>query len=68
MQMASEAERKAALGKNRDHKVAQNLARANSKIKKIQAQQNVRIFVKFALLICGFALRTVALTERTSST
>ena len=68
MQVASEAKRKAALGKNRDQKVEQNLARANSKMKKIQAEQNIRIFVKFALLICGFALRTVALTERTSST
>ena len=57
MKVTSRAERKAALGKNRDNKVGQNLARANSRIKNIQAQQNIRIFVKFGLAICGFALR-----------
>ena len=37
-------------------------------LKKIQARQNITIFVKFALLICGFVQRAVALTERTGLT
>ena len=37
-------------------------------VEKIQAQQNITIFVKFAPLICGFVQRTVALTESTGLT